>query len=188
MYLYKNCPRRGVKKWQSSVHVVVECPLSGIIKNMLSQITSTTSCYWTKSLPLGRSMHSKQTNKTKAVRLFLLFEIIWFLNRFITGLFCCFLFVCNLIRKSMYGHSSISWIFDLTRFIYNAILFSSPLVLLSNLELCSFCFPWFFICPHIISINLDMPVLEIFGCLGGSSIAVVGSCSCNITHNSHNCV
>ena len=27
---YKNCPRReGVKKWQNSVHVVVECPLMG---------------------------------------------------------------------------------------------------------------------------------------------------------------
>ena len=30
---YKNCPRRGrgVKKWQNSVHVVVECPF--ITKN-----------------------------------------------------------------------------------------------------------------------------------------------------------
>ena len=28
---YKNCPRRGrVKKWQNSVHVVVECPLRHI--------------------------------------------------------------------------------------------------------------------------------------------------------------
>ena len=79
--------------------------VSRMIKNMLSQITSTTSCYWTKSLPLGRSMHSEQTNKTKAVRLFLLFEIISFLYRFITGLFCCFLFVCTLIRKSMYWKS-----------------------------------------------------------------------------------
>ena len=34
--------------------------VSGMIKNMLRQITSTTSCYWTKSLPLGRSMYSKQ--------------------------------------------------------------------------------------------------------------------------------
>ena len=34
----------------------------------------------------------------------------------------------------------------------------------------------------------EINVLEIFGRLGGSSIAVVGSCSCNITHNSHNCV
>ena len=27
---YKNCPHKGggVKKWQNSVHVVVECPLS----------------------------------------------------------------------------------------------------------------------------------------------------------------
>ena len=79
--------------------------VSRMIKNMLSQITSTTSCYWTKSLPLGRSMHSEQTNKTKAVRLFLLFEIISFLYQFITGLFCCFLFVCTLIRKSMYWKS-----------------------------------------------------------------------------------
>ena len=33
---YKNCPRRGggagVKKWQNSVHVVVECP-QRVIKN-----------------------------------------------------------------------------------------------------------------------------------------------------------
>ena len=29
----------------------------------------------------------------------------------------------------------------------------------------------------------EINVLEIFGRLGGSSIAVVGSCSCNITHN-----
>ena len=57
--------------------------VSGMIKNMLSQITSTTSCYWTKSLPLGRSMHSEQTNKTKAVRLFLL---ILKLFHFCTGL------------------------------------------------------------------------------------------------------
>ena len=30
---YKNCPRRGegVKKWQHSVHVVVECPLTLLI-------------------------------------------------------------------------------------------------------------------------------------------------------------
>ena len=79
--------------------------VSRMIKNMLSQITSTTSCYWTKSLPLGRSMHSEQTNRRKAVRLFLLFEIISFLYGFITGLFCCFLFVCTLIRKSMYWKS-----------------------------------------------------------------------------------
>ena len=75
--------------------------VSGMIKNILSQITSTTSCYWTKSL----TPWTFNVFETKAVRLFLLFEIISFLYRFITGLFCCFLFVCTLIRKSMYWKS-----------------------------------------------------------------------------------
>ena len=40
--------------------------------------------------------------------------------------------------------------------VYNSILFSSPLVLLSNLNL-RFCFR-FFLCPHINSVNRGMPV------------------------------
>ena len=57
-------------------------------------------------------------------------------------------------------HSSISWvsisaIFDF-KAVYNSILFSSPyLVLLSNLNLCSF---WSPRCPHIKSVNQGMPV------------------------------
>ena len=42
--------------------------------------------------------------------------------------------------------------------VYNSILFSSPLVLLSNLDLHGFWFPWFFICPHINSVNQGIPV------------------------------
>ena len=38
--------------------------------------------------------------------------------------------------------------------VYNSILFSSPLVLLRNLDLCGFCFPQFFLCvSHINSVN-----------------------------------
>ena len=49
--------------------------------------------------------------------------------------------------------------------IYNSILFISPLVLLSNLNLRGFCFPQFFImCLHIYSINRGMPVLGICTC------------------------
>ena len=44
--------------------------------------------------------------------------------------------------------------------IYDSILFSSPLVLLSNLNLHGFCFPrFFFMCPHINSVNPGMPVV-----------------------------
>ena len=41
--------------------------------------------------------------------------------------------------------------------VYDSILFSSPVVLLSNLDLHSFCFH-FFLCPHINRINRGMPV------------------------------
>ena len=44
--------------------------------------------------------------------------------------------------------------------VYNSILFSSPLVLLSNLDLHGFCFPRFFMCLHINSVNQGMPALE----------------------------
>ena len=38
--------------------------------------------------------------------------------------------------------------------VYNSILFSSPLILLSNLYLGGFCFPSpFFMCPHINNVN-----------------------------------
>ena len=44
--------------------------------------------------------------------------------------------------------------------IYNSILFSSPLVLLSiNLDLRGFCFRCFFLCPCINSVNQRMPVI-----------------------------
>ena len=43
--------------------------------------------------------------------------------------------------------------------VYNSILFSSPLVLLSNLDLCVFGSA-FFLCPHINSVNRGMPVLS----------------------------
>ena len=42
--------------------------------------------------------------------------------------------------------------------VYNSILFSSLLVLLSNLDLRDFCFRGFFWCPHINSLNRGMPV------------------------------
>ena len=41
--------------------------------------------------------------------------------------------------------------------VYNSVLFSSPLVLLSNLDLHNFCIG-FFLCPHIDSVNRGMPV------------------------------
>ena len=41
--------------------------------------------------------------------------------------------------------------------VYNSILFSSLLVLLSNLDLRGFCFPRFFMCPHINSVIRGMP-------------------------------
>ena len=42
--------------------------------------------------------------------------------------------------------------------VYNSIIFSSPLVLLSNLDLRGYRFPCFFMCPHINSVNRGMPV------------------------------
>ena len=43
--------------------------------------------------------------------------------------------------------------------VYKSILFSSPLVLPSNLDLRGFCFRVFFnLCPHINSVNQGMPV------------------------------
>ena len=42
--------------------------------------------------------------------------------------------------------------------VYNSILFSSPLGLLSNLDLRCFSFPHFFMCPHINSVIRGMPV------------------------------
>ena len=44
--------------------------------------------------------------------------------------------------------------------IYTSILFSSTLVLLSNLHLSDFCFACFFMCPHINSVNPGMPVCK----------------------------
>ena len=46
--------------------------------------------------------------------------------------------------------------------VYNSIIFSSPLVLLSNLDLRRFWFSRFFMCPHINSVKRGMPV---FPCL-----------------------
>ena len=49
--------------------------------------------------------------------------------------------------------------FNLHNFwFYNSILFSSPLVLISNLDLHGFLFLRFFLCPHINSVNQGMPV------------------------------
>jgi hypothetical protein len=42
--------------------------------------------------------------------------------------------------------------------VYNAIIFSFPLVLLSKLDLRGFLFRVFFLCLHINSINRGMPV------------------------------
>ena len=42
--------------------------------------------------------------------------------------------------------------------VHNSILFSSPLVLVSNLHLHGFPFPRFFMCPHINNVNRGMPV------------------------------
>ena len=42
--------------------------------------------------------------------------------------------------------------------VYDSHLFSSPLVLLSNHDLHGFCFPRFFMCPHINSVNRGMSV------------------------------
>ena len=42
--------------------------------------------------------------------------------------------------------------------VHNSILFSSPLVLVSNLDLCGFCSAAFILCPHINSVNPGMPV------------------------------
>ena len=51
--------------------------------------------------------------------------------------------------------------YDFRNFGYNtvhsSILFSFPLVLLSNLNLRGFLLPQFFICPHIIRVNREMP-------------------------------
>ena len=59
--------------------------------------------------------------------------------------------------------------------VYNSILFSSPLVLLSNLNLRGFCFRGFFLSPHINSVNRGMPVLEtrLFQC--GNNFGIVKS-------------
>ena len=75
--------------------------VSGMIKNMLSQITSTTSCYWTKSLPLGRSMYSKQ----KLSDYFFYLKLFHFCTGLLLVYFVALLFVCTLIRKSMYWKS-----------------------------------------------------------------------------------
>ena len=54
--------------------------------------------------------------------------------------------------------------FDLHDFpftaIYNSILFSSPLVLLSNLALRSFCFRGFLFCVPTLIVDRGMPVHE----------------------------
>ena len=54
--------------------------------------------------------------------------------------------------------------FDFRDFQFNAayisILFSSPLVLLSNIDLRGFCFRVFCVCPHINSVNREMPALN----------------------------
>ena len=42
--------------------------------------------------------------------------------------------------------------------VYNSILFSSPSVLLSNLDFSGFCFRGFILCPHINSVNQGMHV------------------------------
>ena len=47
--------------------------------------------------------------------------------------------------------------------VYNSILISSPLVLLSNLDLRGFCFR-FFMCPYINRVNPGMPVLYYIQC------------------------
>ena len=47
--------------------------------------------------------------------------------------------------------------------VYNSILFSSLLVLLSNLDLRGFRFPQFFMGPHINSVNRGMPVFNYIG-------------------------
>ena len=44
--------------------------------------------------------------------------------------------------------------------VYNSILFSFPLVLISNLHLHCFCFRGFFLCPHINSVYRGMPVIR----------------------------
>ena len=44
--------------------------------------------------------------------------------------------------------------------VYNSIIFSSPLVLLSDLDLQGFCF---FLYPHINSVNQGMPVVRFEG-------------------------
>ena len=44
--------------------------------------------------------------------------------------------------------------------IYTSILFSSTLILLSNLHLSGFCFACFFMSPHINSVNPGMPVCK----------------------------
>ena len=63
-----------------------------------------------------------------------------------------------------YRHASISAvlifaIFDLKRYIILSY-FSSPLVLLSNLDLHGFCFRIFCLCPLIKSINQGIPLLS----------------------------
>ena len=68
---------------------------------------------------------------------------------------------CN--RISDKGIPQFSRFFDFCNFqfneVYNLILFSYPLVLLSNLNLRGFRYLCFFMCPHIKSVNQGMPVL-----------------------------
>ena len=51
--------------------------------------------------------------------------------------------------------------------VYNSILFSSTLVLLSNLDLRGFWFCVFCVCPHINSVNQGMPVIGVIHKLRG---------------------
>ena len=55
----------------------------------------------------------------------------------------------------------------------NSILFSFPLVLLSNFDLRGFCFRGFFLDPHINSVNRGMPVFAFF-CLCNTEIQKCG--------------
>ena len=43
--------------------------------------------------------------------------------------------------------------------VYNSILFSSPLVLITNLDFRGFASPVFLFCPHINCVNRGMPLL-----------------------------
>ena len=56
--------------------------------------------------------------------------------------------------------------------VYNSILFSSPLVLLSNLDYVVFASAVFYLCPHINSVNWGMPVLS-FGVLPQQNLFLI---------------